>query len=64
MSNHVYTAVKGFETEEAMEEHYMADISHRDSILGGVVFVGLQPNSSGSLLPDLRFKVSGLTLPS
>ncbi|XP_077556222.1 phospholipid-transporting ATPase ABCA3-like isoform X2 [Haemaphysalis longicornis] len=40
-----------------MEEHYMADISHRDSILGGVVFVGLQPNSSESLLPDLRFKI-------
>ncbi|XP_065294718.1 phospholipid-transporting ATPase ABCA3-like [Dermacentor albipictus] len=49
--------VQGFETEEAMVNHYMAAMAHRDSILGGVVFVGLNLNASGTLPLDINFKI-------
>lgn len=49
--------VQGFETEEDMEEHYLSAMAQRDSILGGVVFVGLHANASGSLPLDIYFKI-------
>ncbi|KAL1437902.1 hypothetical protein MTO96_048589 [Rhipicephalus appendiculatus] len=51
-------AAQGFETEESMVDHYTAATAHRDSILGGVVFVGLSPNASGTLPLDIHFKAS------
>ncbi|KAH7954256.1 hypothetical protein HPB49_017001 [Dermacentor silvarum] len=50
--------VQGFKTEEAMVNHYTAAMAHRDSILGGVVFVGLNLNASGTLPLDIHFKAS------
>lgn len=41
-----------------MVNHYTAAMAHRDSILGGVVFVGLNLNASGTLPLDIHFKAS------
>ncbi|KAM7302630.1 putative ABC transporter [Ixodes scapularis] len=48
---------RGFETEEAMVAHYTAEMAHRDSVLGGIVFPDFENNATQMFVDRVRFKV-------
>ncbi|CAN7998072.1 unnamed protein product, partial [Ixodes pacificus] len=48
---------RGFETEEAMVAHYTAEMAHRDSVLGGIVFPDFENNATQIFVDRVRFKV-------
>ncbi|XP_040358149.1 phospholipid-transporting ATPase ABCA3-like [Ixodes scapularis] len=48
---------RGFETEEAMVAHYTAEMAHRDSVLGGIVFPDFENNATQMFVDRVRFKL-------